>query len=489
MRTLALLASLAALTTACGSSSPGAEAPAAGDAGAATRDGGLEDDASGILDASEVRESAGDSGAPGDAHVDAYLDDGGITPFDAGSCPLSIVRPLNLPSDTANGTLTPGAPPPAACNPGSGPLTPTAADVYGLAVPTRTGVMLRATSSNADVAVEIRRQCDQAATALACGADPSIKLPPVLPRSGAVQTVLEPGDYFVVVELAPMGASTMFYQLGLSSFTPAGNAVCAGATPLADGTVLSSEDLARGSGPDLTCSSPASGMSPWDRRALFYSATIPAGDSLIVTTAPTFTFTSSLLLRTDCAASSCLATGASNPTFGANGFVEYVDTSATSESVVIDVIGDTYDSSGAFGLSAWIRPPPSNTTCATALAVSGSTTLTAQDAVRATQSAASACDSVATGNDLFYVVSVPAGQQLNTTMKTPYGPWPPALRLFSSCGATSCLDFSDPGEGHDAIASYRNTGSSAVDVVIAAGSRTAGAAYAGPFDLVVAIGR
>lgn len=402
------------------------------------------------------------------------------------SCAQPVVRALTLPSDSANGTLELDAPRQVACASGAGTSgSALAADTFALQVTARTGIVLRATSTDSEVVVDVRRQCADPGTALACGADPRIQVPAAPPRSGALQTVLEPGYYFVVVSLSPMGAALMHYNLTLESFAPAGNATCAGATPLADGTVLPSETFSRGAGPDLACPPAGSVSSGWQQVALYYSAAVPPGASLIVAA----TQASRLTVRDGCLAQACLASGAPHPIFGGHGFVEYVNPGAATQNVVIGVDhdGPPHPQQGDFALSSWIRAAPSNTVCTAARRLSGSTKLRVEDAARGTGSAASACVPSASLGNLYYVVTVPAGQRLTATMSTPYGPWPPVLRLLPSCGASSCFAYSDPGIGHDAKASYLNSSASSVDVVIAAGSH-AGPPNTGPFDLDVVLG-
>src|SRR5262249_55910593 len=92
----------------------------------------------------------------------------------------------------------------------------------------------------------------------------------------------------------------------------------------------------------------------------------------------------------------------------------------------------------AFSMTASLRDPPTNMTCAAATPVTNGTSLTFQDATAGTDNLSSRCLSGDTGGVLYYSVTIGVGQTLKATA-TSSGKWLASLRLLASCGATTCL--------------------------------------------------
>lgn len=228
-----------------------------------------------------------DVSSPADVRSDVAVRDGGDP-----SCAYPIVRALHLPGDGLSGMLSGrGAFRGTTCD--YSPYSRALQHVYSLHIDTRTGIILRdvAFTGTPGLSFSVRRQCTVVSSDIACGA-----FPPFL------RTVLDPGDYFVVVA-SPMGLN---YSVGLTSFVAAANATCADATPLVMGTPLTAQDISVGGSQGVA---PLCGSANSWTPMVFYALTIPAARRAVVTataTSPAGWFPS-LQASDNCSLATCVA--------------------------------------------------------------------------------------------------------------------------------------------------------------------------------------
>ncbi len=411
-------------------------------------------------DTVDATDTSTDSAADVAAEVSADV------PADVPSaCPFTTVRALTLPMDSAMGTLSGmSRNPSTTCTTMSGTAGPD--DFYTLHVTTRTGVILNA-ESTIDTMLAIRRACDQPLTEVACNDDRD-----AMTRNPFIRTILEPGDYVVMVDQIGFGVGGA-YTLTLQSFVPAANATCSMATLVMPGTRLSGQDTGTASTRNAACLPAATGL------VLYYAVTIPARNQLLAFATPTGMFDPAIRLLTGCTATTCLASvNAAGP-----GMVEtlsYINTTDSPVSVVVGV-GGANETLGVFDLDIALRAPPANVACAMATAVMDGTALMAQESTLARDSL-TACLPANTGTVRYYSVTVPAGRILRVTATRTAGAGSAVVRVMSSCTATTCLA---SGEGPGAaVVRFANTTAAPQNVIIAVGGS---AATSVTYDLAVSI--
>lgn len=404
-----------------------------------------------------------------DASMDVVRDAASDAPPDGMAMCPPVVRTLMLPTDTAMGRTMGSSLLTAGCTSASGPE-----HVYRLNVAARTGVVLDITAAEFDTVLSVRRVCTDPMTNVACNDD----------RGGGItrsfiRTVLDPGEYFVIVDGYSSSASGS-YTLAVSSFTPATNSDCSGATALMAGSTVMG-DTRTGGNPSSACLASSNGPQ------LFYSISVPAGQRLRVTATPTGTpaWTPVVRILDSCTATSCLAS-AQAPMAGMAATATFDNRGTTARNVIVSVSSTSADTGGTFNLQATLEMAPSGPThanCSMARMVTSGTRLMGEDTTLATTPAS--CASSA-GNALFYTATIPAGHILSVTA-TPTGTaWDPQILLQNNCTATMCLAAVDDGfSGEAETLVYRNASATAQTVIIAVGSVSARSG--GTFNLAVDI--
>ncbi|MFO0604088.1 MAG: hypothetical protein U0324_12980 [Polyangiales bacterium] len=415
-------------------------------------------------DAPSMDAPAPDAPAPDAPAPDAPAPDAG------GMCPFPTQRALALPTDSAMGTLAGMSRINMACAAVGGPD-----HIYPIRVAARTGLML-STSAMIDTVLMLRRACDSATGELACNDD----VPGA--TTSLIRRVVDPGDYYVVVDQYGMGGTGGAYTLNVASYTPAANAECAMAAPLTAAAPVTGNTTGGGAAAGTCVTDQWGGQ-------LFYSLTIPPGQRATVTATPTGTPAWRAVVRAqaNCAATACLANGVSAmPGAPAS---EVIDNRGTAPlNVTVSVASSTPLAGGAFSLSvAFSTPPmpPANAACATARPVMNGTTLTGENPSLGTTRLNTACLNNAQGTALFYRVTVPSRATLEFDA-TPTGMWDPVIRLLNACGATSCLASAN-GAGNGALEtlSWLNVAAAPQEVYVAVGSNDA--SNSGPFNGAVRI--
>jgi hypothetical protein len=221
-----------------------------------------------------------------------------------------------------------------------------------------------------------------------------------------------------------------------------------------------------------------------DGGVLYYSTTLPARTALTATATPSGNWDPSIRLLDSCGAAMCLSSADDGYT-GDPETLTYRNKSMSAQPVLI-AVGGTAGSAGLFDLSideAALGPPPTNTTCAMATALSDGTTLTSQDASDGVDDLSAACESGATSGVLYYSATIPANNRLKVHVQASTGSMIDAVvRVLSACGAATCLSSSDASYGTgDETLLYKNTTASATPVIVAVGGYSD--TSTGPFDL------
>ncbi len=387
-------------------------------------------------------------------------------PADVSSaCPYMTVRALTLPMDTAMGTLSGmSRNPSTTCTTMSGTAGPD--DFYTLHVTSRTGVIL-STDSMIDTMLAIRRTCDQPLTEVACNNDRG-----AMTRNAFIRTILEPGDYTILVDQIGFGVGGA-YTLTLQSFVPPDNASCSMARLLPSGSHLIGQDTGSAATSNTACLPAATGL------VLYYAVSIPARNQLLATATPTGAFDPAIRVLTSCTAMTCLAS-ASTAGAGTPEILSYINTTDSPVSVVI-AVGGANDTLGVFALDIELRPPPSNAVCAMATPVMDGTALMGQESTLG-RDTVTACLAADVGVVRYYSATVPAGRILRVAATRTAGAGSAVVRVMTSCTATSCLA---SGEGAGtAVVRFANTTAAPQNVIVAVGSSTATSIT---YDLAVSI--
>ncbi|MBL8685292.1 MAG: hypothetical protein JNK05_39300 [Myxococcales bacterium] len=337
--------------------------------------------------------------------------------------------------------------------------------VYRLTLTARTGVVLRATAttSGTDLTMVVRRNCASTVGELACNDDTDGTNP-------VIRTVLDPGEYFVVVDEYGDAASATGgpVTLTLQTYDIVPNADCAMPETLTGMTRMGNTNT--GATPMTTCNSFNNGSQ------LFYSLTIPANTRTRVTATPSGMPAWSPYVRvfSDCAsAATCLATASTSA--GMPSTAVFDNRSAMARTVIVSVGSTTLTNGGAFSLAAAneaLPTPAANGDCSAPEVLTGMTRMgnTNAGAVPMTS-----CSSFNNGAQLFYSLTIPANS-LATITATPTGmpAWAPYVRVIADCAtAATCLATGVTSTaGNPTTVLFENRMASARTVIVSVGSTT-----------------
>jgi hypothetical protein len=390
---------------------------------------------------------------------------------DAGSaCPFPTQRPLMLPTDSVMTTLSGMNRITMACVPVGGPD-----HIYPLRVSARSGVMI-STNAMFDTVLMLRRACNSTMGELACVDD--------IPGStnSLIRRVLDPGDYYVVVDQYGSGGMGGPYTLNVASYAPAANSECAMATTLTPATPVTGNTTTGGASANTCVTDQWGGQ-------LFYTLTIPPGQRATVTATPMGmpAWRAVVRAQSSCMATACLANGIS-PMPGAPATQVVDNRGATPLTVIVTVASTTPLAGGTFSLSATLSAsptPPANATCSMARTVMDGSVVMGENAALGTTRLNTVCLGGAQGTSLFYRVTVPSRSTLRFTA-TPTGMWDPVIRLLNTCAATSCLaSVNSVASGMPETLNWLNTAAAPQEVFVAVGSNDA--SNSGTFNATVRI--
>ncbi|MFO0603904.1 MAG: hypothetical protein U0324_12060 [Polyangiales bacterium] len=406
------------------------------------------DDATAPMDAPDVAPTDAPDVAPADA-PDASPPDGPTSPCAA------PVGTITMPgAEVAREATTSGA---SALN-GSmcRPDTDGPEHVYRLDVTARTGLVIDTEGARTafDTVLSVRRTCDDVRTEVTCDDDSGRD------NTALVRAIVDPGTYHLVVDGAARSAGA--YALRVRSFTPAANALCAGALALAPGATLTNQGAAAGGLRADHCRPSATGG------PLFYAVAVPAMSRVTVRATPTGPAWTPLLgATTSCASRACVAQSAGEAA-GTPSALTLVNSGTAAATYYVSV-ANAAASDGAFDLSASAATSfAAGATCTTALLLTPGTPRTAQDLAPAFQPGAALCLSGFTQGQLYYILRVPSRQRGTVTVTPRASPaMAPVVRVLrGACASTSCESNAQAPAGAPTSVSYDNPDASSIDVIV-----------------------
>lgn len=291
-----------------------------------------------------------------------------------------------------------------------------------------------------------------------------------------------PTDVLIAVNAIATAFPTVF-EITATLRAPITNASCVSATEVSDGTVLRGEDPA-GSTTTLT---PCPGMGGATLPgALFYTAAVPAGQTLTATATAAVMGRGFYYMRVigTCGDASCLSAtpGPSSPAS-----TSWTNTGGATRRVIVAVSPGTPTAS-PFDLAVRIRPPPTNVTCAGATPLTSGTIVGENFAFARETSPACLAFGAVSGPVLYYAARVGEGERLTVVARrTSSTAFQPLVRLIDGCASMTCLASSAtmPTGGDSARITWVNPGA-ARDVIVLVSST--GAAADGVADITTALG-
>lgn len=328
-------------------------------------------------------------------------------------------RALRLPLDDVDGTLLSTGGTLGASERCAYDLTAAGEEhVYALTLATRTGVALSTDASGTDVdtVVSVRRVCDDASSEVACD-DAS----GTVVGTSRLRTILEPGDYRVVVDRYATGSLAGTYHLSLRTFAAVPGAVCAEPNALAPNT-----DVTGDTSGAITRAPACSGTAP----QLFYRLTIPPRTRVNLQLTASGAQGSSVTAFSDCAAATCLRSLSA----GARGFLG--NDTDVARTVLLAVSSQSATTAAAFTLRANLVPLSPNAICADAAALAPGASVTGNTDLAVNPSTGCV---FASGPRLSYRVTVPPRSHVPVTL-TPDGVNQLSLATRDTCADTFCRE-------------------------------------------------
>ncbi|MDX2022933.1 MAG: hypothetical protein SF187_22050 [Deltaproteobacteria bacterium] len=345
--------------------------------------------------------------------------------------------------------------------------------VYKLELQERRQVHL-AVRSTMNTAIAVRRACEDPLTEVACGATP-------LPNAGVpgqpgtfitfaqrptvdaeIETVLDPGTYYVVVdEEAAFGVGGKF-TLDVATSEPPVGLTCEEPEHLEPvdsrlGQAINSED------PQVAdCGTPTF-------NARFYSVSIAAGDQLTATATPrggNQSWQPVMQVQGGCDEGSCLGADVTMSQFSIARSLRFTNNGQEPIDVTLAVGANTALSSGSFDLHVFTGPPQLNTTCRAALRVRDGQQLRNQ-IISAADPVAQPCVGFGAVRGHYYQADVPPGNTFNVkllNMQIGKAP-PPSLILLrgSACNEGLTCD----GTNQTGTLSFKNQDTRPTTIVFA----------------------
>ncbi|MFO0629808.1 MAG: hypothetical protein U0325_29805 [Polyangiales bacterium] len=289
-------------------------------------------------------------------------------------------------------------------------------------------------------------------------------------------------DAFISVAPTTATGAVQDFTVTATISTPPNNVQCGSATPVRDGTNLRAQDLAAAT----VVQPPCPGMAGTGAASLFYSAVVPRGQTLFVSASAEATGRQAPVIRVipTCGSNVCFAASTCGGTTSSASFFN----SGADQTVIIAVGASNPRLVDPFSLAVSIRAPAENGLCGSALRVMNGTTLVGQSLGDGRELPTACPVPGRDANALFYAVRVGAGEQLVVTANRAETGIAPTLRLFSACGATTCLAQSTTG-GQGARLSYVNTTGAAQELLFAMNLQDGGATTAARANLAVSVAR
>lgn len=293
----------------------------------------------------------------------------------------------------------------------------------------------------------------------------------------------------VFVALSPISTALLpVVDVSATLGTPPSNLTCARATPVMNGTMLRAQDAASAT----ERQNPCPGMPGTAHPVLFYGATVPAGQTLVVTATPNVTGRGAPNIRVipDCSSPFCYA---ASTTAGTSSSAVFANSTMGDQRVIITVGYTSTAQTVPFDLAVSIRPPATNSVCARATRVMNGTNLVGENLSDARELPRACSVPGRDGPVLYYAVRVGAGEQLIVTAQRVDGTsTQPILRLTDGCTSGLCVGSSANMAvmtAGSARLSYVNTTASAQELILTLGNGDASPTPAGRITLSVLVAR
>jgi len=215
---------------------------------------------------------------------------------------------------------------------------------------------------------------------------------------------------------------------------------------------------------------------------LYYSLSIPAGQTAIVTATPYSTTTDPVLRVVDSCMSAMCVTSANTAFGGGSEQVVIPNTSMTARDVIVTLGSRATTSTGVDDVSVRLVTAPPNATCSAPTTLTAGSPLAMQDTGTALERRLTTCTLGASGGALlYYSVTVPASSAARVRV-TPTGSFNPVIRVFQTCMPASCTNYTSvAGAGVMEEAVWRNTSATDQTYIVAVGG--AGATETGVFSI------
>jgi hypothetical protein len=265
--------------------------------------------------------------------------------------------------------------------------------------------------------------------------------------------------YFVSV--ANADASDGAFDLSASApMSFAGGGTCTTALLLTPGAPRTAQDLAAAFLPGASLC-----LAGFTAPQLHYILRVPPRQRGTVTVTPRATPAMAPVLRAlrSCVSTTCESTAqapAATPTS-----LSYDNPDASSIDVIVAVT-NALGPGGLFDIAATTVAIPPGSTCPTPIPLT-TTAAVMGNTLSGTRPGADLCEPTATGPQLFYQLTIPAGQRGTVTaMPTGTPLWRPLIRVLDNCSAATCRQaITAASVGEIARASVDNNGASALSVI------------------------
>jgi len=306
----------------------------------------------------------------------------------------------------------------------------------------------------------------------ACGAPMCLAASPRNTAAGGAVTaryVNGPTAQTVVIAAGVDGVTnTGSFDLQATLTPAAANAACEGPRMVpATGAEYPSEDLRDGRDIPTPCAGTPTAMAP----GLWYAVPLPPGRVLVAAARrieSTPVWTPVLRAFSACGQTTCASSSTAGATPDQSAMV-YANTGMAMETVRVGLNSSSATLTGTARVSFVVRPPHPNGTCTTATAVTVGQILRLQH-LREGTFVSPVCDGAGTGGfQLYYRVTVPAGQALTVTgtRAAGSGAWSPIVQVLDGCAGSRCLAVSPSSTTGVASARWPNTAGAPREVFVA----------------------
>ncbi len=254
-----------------------------------------------------------------------------------------------------------------------------------------------------------------------------------------------------------------------ATLTPAApNAACTGPRVVGPtGGEYATEDLRDGRDIPFPCAGTPNIMAP----ALWYGVTLPPGRVLVAAARrieATPVWAPVLRAFSACGATVCASSSTAGATPDQSALV-YANTGSAPEDLRVSLNSGSTTLTGTARVAFVVRPPHAHGTCPAAAPVTVGQLLRLQH-LREGGFASPVCEGAGTGGfQLYYRVTVPAGQALTVTgtRAAGSGTWSPIVQVLDGCTSPRCLAVSPASTTGVASARWPNTAGAPREVIVA----------------------